>query len=62
MNVYDTIETIGNRAKSEIILAWYDYLDGVISDVALVQKFHIETGCIESVDSIGWYVNQWQGY
>jgi hypothetical protein len=62
MSVHDEIECIGNTAKNEIILAWFDYLDLKISEKSMVQKFHVETGHVESIDSIEWYVRQWRGY
>lgn len=60
MSVYDDIETIGNAAKNDIILAWCDFLDLKITEKSMRQHFHVMTGHNESIDSIEWYVNKWR--
>ena len=60
MSAYDEIETIGNAAKNDIILAWYDYLDLKITEKSMCQHFHMMTGHNENIDSIEWYVNHWR--
>lgn len=62
MNAYDEIETIGNKAKLDIIAAWDQFINGSISVKSLEQHFHMMTGHNESLDSIEWYVIEWRGY
>ncbi len=62
MSVHDDIECIGRIAKNEIILAWIAFIDFKISEQALLQKFHVETGYYKDLDTVEWYVRHWRGY